>query len=251
MAEVVEAAEVIEEVAEEVIKAVATVDRRVAVVGIVLAAAGGAAISWYVTDRRLQKKYEKIAEEEIDSMRDHFRKRLVAKEVKPEISDLGKRVEELGYAPTPAVPPQAPGELNTAPGVEERDQVNVFEQAKVEDVWDYEVEKAARDPSTPYVIHFDERGETGYEQVTLTYYAGDDVLCDDKDKVIDDKERVVGEANLDKFGHGSNDAVIVYVRNEYLDLDIEVVKSEQTFLEEVHGIAHADAPRRRERREWR
>ena len=251
MAEVVEAAEVVEEIAEEAIRAVATMDRRVAVVLTLMGTAAGAGIGWYLAERKLRKKYAEIAESEIEQMRGHFRQRLVAKEVKPEISDLGKRVEELGYSPTPAEKPQTPGDLNTAPSVEEREKVNIFEQAKIEDVWDYEIEKAQRDPDRPYVIHYDERGETGYEVITLMYYAGDDILCDEKTKIVDDKDRVVGEANLEKFGHGSNDAVIVYVRNEYMDLDIEVVKSEGTYAEDVHGITHADSPRRRERPEWR
>lgn len=253
MAEVVEAAEVIEEVAEEAIKAVATMDRRVAVVLALMGTAAGAGIGWYLAERKLRKEYAEIAESEIEQMRNHFRQRLVAKEVKPEISQLGKRAEELGYTPTPAEKPQAPGDLNTAPGVEERDEVsNVFQrEAEHEDHWDYEEEKKNRDPDRPYVIHFDERGETGYEQVTLTYYSGDDVICDEQDKIVDDQDRVVGHPNLNKFGHGSNDPVIVYVRNEYLDLDIELIRSEQSYAEEVHGITHADSPRRRERPQWR
>jgi hypothetical protein len=240
-----------DQITEEAIRAVATVDRRVAVIGIALATAGGIAIGWYVCERKLRKKYEQRAEEEIEGMRDHFRQRLVARqEVKPEISELGKRAEELGYSPTPPVPPQTPGDLNTAPGVEARDQVNIFAEAEVNDTWDYEVEKAQRDPSRPYVIHVDERGETGYEEVTLTYYSGDDVICDHNDKIVDDQDRVVGHHNLNKFGHGSGDAVIVYIRNEYLDLDIELIRSEQSYAEEVHGITHADSPRRRERPEW-
>lgn len=257
MAEVVEAAEIIEEVASEVIQAAATVDRRVAIVGALLTAGIGGAIGWYVTERRLRKKYEEIAEKEIDEMRDHFRARLVAKEVKPEISQLGKRVEELGYVapegrdPLNSTQEPQPGDPNTAPGVEERDTVNIFAEAEVNDVWDYEAEKKLRDPSRPYVIHVDERGETGYEEITLTYYTGDDIICDKDDKIVDEQDRVVGLHNLNKFGHGSGDAVIVYVRNEYLDLDIELIRSEQSFAEEVHGITHADTPRRRGKPEWR
>lgn len=250
MAELTEAAEAVEEVAEEIVKVVGMVDRRLAIIAIGLTAAVSTAVGYYIADRRLRKKYTEVAEAEIEEMRVHFRKRLVARETKPEISSLGKTVEELGYAPTPPEE-RGPGDLNTAEGVEDRTERNVFDTAKVEDNWDYAAEKLKRDPGRPYVIHVDERGESGYEEITLTYYAGDDVLCDNDDKVVDDKDRVVGEVHLDMFGHGSKDAAIVYVRNEYLNLDIEVVRSEQTYAEEVHGIKHADDPRRRDRPQWR
>jgi hypothetical protein len=112
-------------------------------------------------------------------------------------------------------------------------------------------ETAARAEKHAYVIHLDERGqEDGYDEITLTYYQGDDVLCDAEDKVVDDQERVVGVENLDKFGHGSNDVNVVYVRNDAMQLDIEIVKSDKTYAEEVHGLAHADNPPRRRRTEW-
>jgi hypothetical protein len=40
-----------------------------------------------------------------------------------------------------------------------------------------------RSPDIPYVIHYDERDEMeDYQEVTLTYYDGDDVLCDERDE---------------------------------------------------------------------
>lgn len=253
MAEVVEAAEAVEEAAAEVVEVLRGIPPRYAVIGGALLAGVGGVVGWFMAERKYRKAYEAKAETEIEQMRDHFRQRLLAKEVKPEISSLGKTVQELGYAPTPPEPPAAPGDINTAAGVEEQSEVsNVFQrEAEHEDHWDYEEEKKTRDPSYPYVIHIDERGETGYEEITLTYYSGDDVICDHQDKIVDDKERVVGEKNILKFGHGSGDPAVVYIRNEYLDLDIELVRSEQSYAEEVHGITHADSPRRRERPQWR
>jgi hypothetical protein len=172
----------------------------------------------------------------------------VAKEVKPELSDLGRKARELGYTETVIESERPPGAPVTKESVEPPQQ-NIFE-AQPKDVWDFSKEIASRDGKSLYIIHYDERGESGNEEVTLTYYAGDDVLCDAQDKVVEDVDKVVGEENLDKFGHGSNDPVIVYVRNENLSIDIEVVKSEQTYAEEVHGFTHEDQPRRRRER-WK
>lgn len=241
-----EAVEQIAEATPEFVEALTGIRASFVVLASAFSALAGAATGFEVARRRLQAKYEKIAEEEIDEMRDHFRARLVAKEEKPDLSELGKKAKELGYSSDGDVPaPQ--GEVNT-PAVPPEVR-NVFEDRKSDHEWDYETEKASRNPDKPYVIHYDERGETELEMITLTYYAGDDVLCNEKDTIIEDQDKLVGVENLDRFGHGSQDVNIVYVRNEDLSLEIEVIKSDKTYAEEVHGFSHGDAPRKR-KREW-
>lgn len=214
----------------------------------VLSAVGGFAAGGFFIDRRLRKQYERIAEEEIDQMRDHFRARLFAKDEKPNLDELAKVVKEENYSSN-ADEPAPPGEPN-APAVPEEVR-NVFEDQKPEDDWDWEAEKQLRDaqPERPFVIHIDEKGENDYDETTLTYYAGDDVLCSSDDTVIDNPDGIVGVINLDKFGHGSNDRNIVYVRNNNLAIDIEVVRSDKTYAEEVHGFKHEETPRRRRPRQ--
>jgi hypothetical protein len=113
---------------------------------------------------------------------------------------------------------------------------NIFRDrdGEYEDVWDYHEERKHRSPDVPYVIHYDERHEMDYQDVTLTYYEVDDVLCDERDTVVDpdDRNRLIGE------GHGSNDAAIVYIRNDQLEIMYEVIKSPNSFAEEVHGFSH-------------
>lgn len=214
--------------------------------GLIFGAAGGA----FFMERRLRTKYERMAEEEIDAMRDHFRARLVAKEVKPELSDLGKKVEDLGYRPPAETPGPAVIEAEvadpTAVEPEDFETRNVFDGHPDDIPWDAELELQNRSRNEgPYVIHVDERHERNYTESTLTYYAGDDVLCDEKDRIIEDQEQVVGVENLDRFGHGSNDANIVYIRNDDLAIEVEVIKSERTYAEDVHGMTHGVQPRPR------
>lgn len=247
MAELTEAAEAVEEVVEEATKNLPDGFYIRGWVGTVLTVAGsglGTFVGYRLADRKLRKEYERIAEDEIDQMRTHFRQQMVAREEKPDLSDLAKRTAELGYSENSDTP-APPGEVNT-PVVPE-DVRNVFEDTAKDaaEGWDYEVELASRMEDKPYVIHYDEREEKEYEEITLTYYAGDDVLCDENDKVVDSPDFLVGAANLDKFGHGSNDKNVVYVRNESLTIDIEVVRSDKTYAEEVHGFKHEDPPRRR------
>jgi hypothetical protein len=111
-----------------------------------------------------------------------------------------------------------------------------------DDDWDYEIELANRTEEAPYIIHLDEfmGHESEYDQCTFTYFEGDDVLADERDGHIDHPERVIGPDNL-KFGHGSNDKNLVYIRNDNLGLEFEVVLSKGKYVEEVLGfIEHRD-----------
>jgi hypothetical protein len=117
--------------------------------------------------------------------------------------------------------------------------MNVFKTEPDEDEWDYDLELANRTPHAPYIIHSDEfhSGESGLRQTTLTYYAGDDTLCDEADVVIYNASEVAGEL---KFGYGSKDANVVYVRNEKLGGEYEIVRDEGHYAIEVLGQSFED-----------
>jgi hypothetical protein len=262
-------AEAAEQVASEALNVAAasrSLSGRDLAIGLVVGAAIGAGISFLWTRRKLETKYEKIAEEEIDAMREHFRSRLVAKEDKPDLEDLAGKAQELGYAsPTgPKPSPEAdPTALEPRPPVPlpPRPKPNRIHQALEEaqndqtvgdDGWNYDAEKAQRQHDTPYVIHFDERGEADFDQVTFTYYEGDDVVCDNDDQIVQPRDQIVGDQNLDKFGHGSGDPNVVYLRNDNLAVEIELTRDPGSYSEEVRGIKHWDGgvePRPRRPRE--
>lgn len=113
-----------------------------------------------------------------------------------------------------------------------------------EDGWDYEVETRIREenPGAPYIIHHDEfyENDKDFEQAQLTYFAGDDTLVDDKQAIVPDIAATVGEDNVLRFGHGSKDKNIVYIRNERLELDLEVIHSSGKYQVEVLGFEDPD-----------
>lgn len=115
---------------------------------------------------------------------------------------------------------------------------NVFVDGRAIEDFDYATEVAQRSPDEPYVITHDEfmQNENGWENQSLTYYNGDDVLVDDQQMPIPDIEGVVDSANLSKFGHGSRDPNVVYVRNERLETDFEITARAGSFGEEVAGV---------------
>lgn len=120
------------------------------------------------------------------------------------------------------------------------------------DDFDYEEEVKRRDPDLPYIItkeEFFENDPYEHDQLTITYYSGDDVLVDEKDVVIPNSDTVVGDNNLLKFGHGSGDPRLVYIRNENLNLDFEVVGNNGTYTEQVLGfMKHGDNTYRKSRK---
>lgn len=89
--------------------------------------------------------------------------------------------------------------------------------------------------SVIYVIsleEFQEEQET-YEKTTLTWYQKDGVLIDEDDTPIRDVNRTVGMYFKDHFGYKSEDPHIVYVRNNRLQHDFEIVLKEGAYVDEV------------------
>lgn len=91
----------------------------------------------------------------------------------------------------------------------------------------------------PYVISPDEFGENeDYDTISLTYYA-DQVLVDDGGDKIEDVDDVVGMESLTHFGEYEDDSV--FVRNDRLRCDYEILMDERTYSE-----AQKERPHQRE-----
>lgn len=71
-----------------------------------------------------------------------------------------------------------------------------------------------------------------YKIVELTYYA-DGVVEDEEGDVVEDVEELIGPDALDSFGEYEDDAV--FVRNNFLKADIQVLKDPRTY-EEARSI---------------
>jgi len=139
-------------------------------------------------------------------------------------------VREQGYeTPEPPRP--------TRPPVPVREPETLVEEVS-RDEWNYNKEIAQRDRNHPYIIHENEFQETfpDYQQLQWTYYAGDNILCDERDEVVVRPELVVGEENRRRFGHGSSDDNMVYIRNDRLEIEWEITRSWKSHAEEVLGL---------------
>lgn len=110
--------------------------------------------------------------------------------------------------------------------------VNIF--AIDDPDWDYEAELNTRSNEAPYILHKDEffNDEMGFRQTTVTYYAGDDIMADEQDTPVYNHGQLMGPL---KWGHGSGDPGIVYVRNEKSRQEWEIVLHTGRYEVEVLG----------------
>lgn len=230
---------VVEEVADN-LEEIAAATRRINTnsVGFFIGgAAVGFAIGFYFGYRynkeKLRAEAFKESEKEVETIREVYQQKTIAAEPKPSIDEV---LEERGYSAEeraehirplkPPVPVYAPP-------------VVVYEGGKDKNTgWNFPEELESRLEGEPYVIHQDEfmNHETGYSQTTYTYYAADDVLVDDGNgHPLPHADMVVGQDNL-KFGHGTDDIDVVFVRNDKLQMEMEICRSPLSYEEEVLGI---------------
>lgn len=115
---------------------------------------------------------------------------------------------------------------------------NVF----IDPNFDYDEEVKHRTKDKPYIITHDEYFEAGkdYDTVSLTYFEDDDTLTNERDEPIREIDKMIGEDHLVRFGHASKDKNIVYVRNDRLETDFEIIKSTGSYVEQVLGMLDGD-----------
>lgn len=113
---------------------------------------------------------------------------------------------------------------------EERDEPVTDAAGKTEQ----EMDLTQVDRTLPYIIddrEFTEEFEH-HDKVSLYYYRVDDVLCDEHEEVINDIEEKVGYDAIAQLDMQTT----VWVRNEPLCIDYEIISIHKSFAESVHGI---------------
>lgn len=245
------AAEEVVETAEEVVEAiegsgVGLSGVSLVVFGAVCGAVGGT-VAYFVGKKVLESKYDELLKEEIAQTKAFY-------------SNLNKRGEETPEKAVANRLPVAPvekaadailsyqgnnpadivvAEPDDEPPVVE---VNVFAQSVADPEFDVEAEMENRNPDEPYIISKEEffANEDDYEQLQFTYYEGDHVLANEQDEEITYPDPIIGEDHLMHFGRGSGDPRIVYVRNEHLESDFEIVQHDGKYAHVVAGLQHSD-----------
>lgn len=166
----------------------------------------GAAIGSAVTWIFVKKKYEQIAQDEINSVKEVFSKKNKELQTPDPAADISRDIvkEPTRFEPT-----------------EEELDENLRLTANYRTTYFY------AEYSKPYVIPPAEFGEKeDYDKISLTYYA-DNILVDDDNTLLEDVENVVGFESLTHFGEYEDDSV--FVRNDRLQCDYEILLDQRKY----------------------
>ena len=169
----------------------------------------GAAIGSVVTLKFLEEKYRRIADEEIESVKETFKKAL-EKEV-----DEDENVEET------------PVKVATVSHTPDKPNITDYAAMTRGMGYDTETDKENVEDDGPRVIIPDDFGmNEDYDNVSLLYHV-DGYLTNEQNVLVDDIENTVGFECLNTFGEYEDDAV--YVRNDKLKTDYEILKVDSNY----------------------
>ena len=183
----------------------------------VLGVAVGSVVTWWY----VEKKYEQIAQDEIDSVKEVFSKRETEFTEDTEVQIKADNAKEK------------PSVMEYAAWLRKRGYTNYS------DMVDEKPEEVKEEPMSvdkPYVIAPEEFGELDdYETISLIYYT-DQILADDNDVIVDDIEDVVGFDSLNSFGEYEDDSV--FIRNDRLKCDYEILLDQRKYSDVIKRRPH-------------
>lgn len=267
-------AEVVEEAVDGVVEVVEVVRNNYALMGVVLVAgvAAGTGLGYFLAAKKLGKEFDARLADEVQWAKEFYAsfnkvttdgdpitpQEVMTQRHGPEAAAAAVR-DYQGLTPDEdglveieegiLVDPQDEAQMTKIEKsirveTPEGDAVTVTENRNVfkDPHFDLEEEMKHRSEDKPYIIHHDEFYEAAldYDTIQLTYYEVDDTLVNEQDKPVEETDKMIGDDHLVRFGHGSKDPKIVYVRNDILKTDFEIVKSTGSYLEEVLGIPEDD-----------
>lgn len=160
----------------------------------IMGVAAGSVGTWYC----VKKKYEELAQEEIDSVKEVFLKR--------EKESYAVLLQKQGYTNY--------SDMNVEEDVDKNDTKSV----------------------KPYVISPEQFGDNeDYETISLTYYS-DQILADENDEIVEDVEQTVGFESLSHFGEYEDDSV--FVRNDEKKCDYEILLDQGMYSDVAVHMPH-------------
>lgn len=183
---------------------------------------GGLAVRTY-----FKKKYEKISEEEIASMRDYIQKKeKELKEKKESSYNNYKTLESDSVAKSVYFNYQKPADEDEIVDYEEYRNERMEEMAEKEHPED-------DIPESPYRISADDFiNNEVFDKETLTFYEEDAALTDEQDQIVE-ISNTIGQDAYTYFLDADVDEM--FVRNPKLSIDFEIVRSLGSYLETVVG----------------
>lgn len=196
----------------------------------------GAAIGSLVTWKVVKTKYERILQEEIESVKEAFGRKS-KEDSKEKTANSEQEIdteEDLGSFNAPGFSDSEINAYRELTGIYARESDLMTDNTAEEGEGDYlDDEKEVPYINGPYVILPEDFGDGNYDHdvACLTIYS-DGILADDWYVKLN-VEDTIGEESLDHIGDYTED--VVYVRNERLKMDYEVVQDSRTYDEAFSG----------------
>lgn len=166
----------------------------------------GAAVGSAVTWKLLKTKYEQIAQEEIESIREYYSDKYKTNKEESGDDDMDEEPDEEA---TEEDYEEYTRLTNEYAGSEKKQTSDVLHDIR------------------PYIIDYEEFGEIpDYEEVVCYFYA-DGVLATEDGEPIGNIDDVIGLEALKHFGDFAENAV--FVRNDRLRADYQILMSAQNY----------------------
>lgn len=183
----------------------------------------GAAIGAFATWQTIKDHYAQISEEEIESVKDMYMRKMQIQEDKNTI------VDDEPEPPKPHVP-EKPDIMEYAAKLQKHKYTNYSGDTSIPE---QDIKEGNEDvlDKKPRVISPDEFGEEGdYETATLFYFNDGMITDDDQDPISDDEiKEMIGEDAVNHFGEYEDDSV--FVVNDELKCYYELLKQEENYVE--------------------
>ena len=191
----------------------------------VLMFAAGAAVGSAVTWKVVKTQYERTVQEEVDAFKESYAECMSnmqeqADDAEDDESDAGTdgTAKQINW-----------DELEDLDEEDDSDEDDLNEYERLANRYTNEKGGAESMADEPYVISPYDFGELDeYHQIELTYYA-DGILEDEDYNIVTDADELIGRDSLFKFGEYEDDSV--FVRNERLCTDFQILKDYRTYAE--------------------
>lgn len=180
----------------------------------------GTAVGSVASMKYFKTKYERIADEEIESVKKSFTQLMKKSDI------LNKKTDSNPKNNSNSISDNTKGKETLNKVVSKLDYTSFSKSTTKE-----EVENDKPEGDLPYIIPPEQVGEDDYECNTYTLYS-DGVLTDELNDVVEEEDLayLIGSRDvfkhIDDYGNGA-----VYVRNDFLGTDFEIIRCLEAYNE--------------------
>lgn len=175
----------------------------------------------------------------VDMIHELVSTRLIIKKMRNEGASEEDITEKVIHSPTPDLIRTRHISMNLGYSPSEEDDQSLDDEMDEDPEANFE--EVLPNPDLPNVHLITEEEfctENEYDKVSITYFAGDDTLCDTDDDILDQDVTEMRDL-LTEFAN--TDCPAIFIRNEQMALDYEVLWDDNAYQTVVLGISGANA----------